>query len=126
MTSDARRRAQARGATAEHIAAWWLRFKGYRILAHGFRVAAGEVDLIARRGRVLTFVEVKRRQDQNAAAAAITPVQQKRIVRAAQAFLQQRPELAHLRMRFDAVLIFSTPWPKFSTPRHIEDAWRIT
>ena len=47
MTRDTRRKAYGRGRRAEALAAWWLRLKGYRILARGFRVAAGEIDLIA-------------------------------------------------------------------------------
>ncbi|MCH8154936.1 MAG: YraN family protein [Proteobacteria bacterium] len=56
MTRETRRRAYGRGRRAEALAAWWLRLKGYRILARGFRVAAGEIDLIARRGRVLAHI----------------------------------------------------------------------
>jgi len=124
MTREARRRAHARGHAAERIAAWWLRLKGYRVLAHGFRVSVGEIDLIVRRGRTLAFVEVKQRPDRATAAVAISPSQQKRILRVAQAFLRQRPELAHLQPRFDAVFVVPTLWLKFGKPRHIEDAWR--
>ena len=56
MTRETRRQAYGRGRRAEAQAAWWLRLKGYRILARGFRVPAGEIDLIARRGRVLAHV----------------------------------------------------------------------
>src|SRR3546814_2682027 len=50
MTAAARRRAYARGRRGERIAAWWLRLKGYRVLALGFRCPVGEIDLVARRG----------------------------------------------------------------------------
>jgi len=104
---------------AEHLAAWWLRFKGYRILARGFRVAVGEIDLIARRGRVLALIEVKARPSLAEARAAITPRQRARIARAAEAFVQRHPRLATLDLRFDVVLL--APGHR---PRHLPDAWR--
>src|SRR3546814_3685062 len=61
MTAAARRRAYARGRRGERIAAWWLRLKGYRVLAQGFRCPVGEIDLVARRGGILAIVEVKHR-----------------------------------------------------------------
>lgn len=56
-----RRRAEARGRTGETIAAWWLRLQGWRILGTRVRTPMGEVDLIARRGRTVAFIEVKTR-----------------------------------------------------------------
>ncbi|MFW5833612.1 MAG: YraN family protein, partial [Pseudomonadota bacterium] len=50
-----------RGHDAEARAAWWLRLKGFRILACRYRTPVGEIDLVARRGRLLVFVEVKYR-----------------------------------------------------------------
>lgn len=115
----ARRRAYGRGRRAETIAAWWLRLKGYHILARGFRVPVGEVDLIARRGRVLALVEVKARGSLAAAGEAVTSRQRRRIARAAAAFLQRRPEFAGHDLRFDVVLI--APCRR---PRHLVDAWQ--
>ena len=54
--------AEARGRKAERRAAWWLRLHGWRILGERLRVAAGEVDLVARRGRIVAFIEVKWRE----------------------------------------------------------------
>ena len=53
--------AEKRGRGAETVAAWWLRLHGWRILARRARVPGGEVDIVARRGRTLAFVEVKAR-----------------------------------------------------------------
>ncbi|MFQ5775778.1 MAG: YraN family protein [Kiloniellaceae bacterium] len=114
-----RRRAYGRGRSAERRAAWWLRLKGYRILARGVRVPLGEIDLVARRGRVLALVEVKARPSLAAAHEALGPRQRRRIERAAAVFLQRRPDLAALDLRFDVVLIA----PR-RPPRHIADAWR--
>ena len=64
-----------------------------------------EADIVARRGRVLAFVEVKARATLDDAAYAVTPRQQKRIVDAANAWLMAHPEHANFDLRFDAVLV---------------------
>jgi putative endonuclease len=114
-----RRAAWGRGRSAERIAAWWLRLKGYRILARGLRTPVGEIDLIARRGAVLAIVEVKARPDLDQAGGALLPRQQARIERAAAAFLQREPALAALDLRFDVVLVAPG-----RLPRHLPNAWR--
>ena len=120
MTRETRRKAYGRGRRAETLAAWWLRLKGYRILARGFRVAAGEIDLIARRGHLIALVEVKARPSLEQAGAAILPRQRERIARAAEVFLQRHPELAGLSLRFDVVLLAPG-----HLPRHLTNAWRL-
>ncbi len=114
-----RRGAEARGRRAEAIAAWLLRLKGYSILARRFRCGAGEVDLVARRGRMLAFVEVKVLAGETARREPVTLRQQDRIVRAASAFRSQRPALAVLDIRYDLILSRPGGWP-----RHLRDAWR--
>ncbi len=120
MTRETRRKAYGRGRRAEALAAWWLRLKGYRILARGFRVAAGEIDLIARRGRQLALVEVKARPSLEQAGAALLPRQRERIARAAEVFLQRHPGLAGLDLRFDVVLLAPG-----RLPRHLANAWHL-
>lgn len=121
MSRDRRRRALKRGRGGEALAAMWLRLKGYRILARAYRTAVGEIDLVARRGRVVAFVEVKARPDTATAAESIGARQRRRVARAAALFVQRNPTLAGLDVRFDAVLIA----PR-RRPRHIIDAWRDT
>src|SRR3546814_11452262 len=53
------------------LAAWWLRLKGYRILGQRVRCARGEIDLVARRGRTVAFVEVKWRADSTSGAGEV-------------------------------------------------------
>ena len=101
------------------MAAWVLRLRGYRVLAHGFRCAAGEIDLIARRGDVVVFVEVKARADLGLAADSISQHQRARISRAAALFMAGRADLSGLDCRFDAVLVMPWRWPL-----HLRDAWR--
>ena len=116
---ESRLRAWRRGRRADWMAAWGLRLRGYRVLAHGFRCAAGEIDLIARRGDVVVFVEVKARADLGLAADSISQHQRARISRAAALFMAGRADLSGLDCRFDAVLVMPWRWPL-----HLRDAWR--
>ena len=86
--------------------------KGYRIAARRWRSTGGEIDLVARRGRLLVFVEVKARARLDDAAEAVTDHQRRRIVTAAQAWLAFHPEDAACDMRFDAILIAPGCWPQ--------------
>lgn len=124
-TRDGRRAAEDRrlawrgGRWAESLAALRLRCGGYRILARNWRSPVGEIDIVARRGRVLAIVEVKRRADRATALAAISPRQQQRLARAALAFQTQRADCARLHLRFDVITLGPGLWP-----RHLKDAWR--
>ncbi len=111
--------AETRGRRAETLAALWLRLKGYRILARRVRLPVGEIDLIARKGGVLAFVEVKARADFTTAANAVTPSSWKRINRAADSWTARWPDLRALSWRFDLIVI----QPR-SRPVHLADQWR--
>lgn len=115
-----RRGAAARrsGRSAEVLAALWLMAKGYRILGFRLKTAQGEIDLLARRGRTLAVVEVKRRTDLAEALAAVTPEQRRRLIRAAGAVAGRRKALAGLDIRLD--LFALAPGGR---PRHIAAAW---
>ncbi len=104
---------------AERRAAWWLRLRGYRILVRRFRCQAGEIDLVARRGATIAFVEVKYRASREDAAYAVTPRQRQRIERAAAVYLGRNRSTDGCDVRFDAVLLGPGRWP-----RHVADAWR--
>jgi len=114
-----RRRAERAGRHGERVALVLLRLKGYRILAHRFRSPVGEIDIVAARGPVLAFVEVKARATHAAAADAILAAQRQRIARGAEAFIRQRPQYGGHSVRFDAMLVI--PW---RAPTHVVDAWR--
>jgi putative endonuclease len=113
-----KRQAWRFGRLAESICAGLLRLKGYRIVARGFRVPVGEIDIIARRGRTLAFVEVKARGD-DGSPEVLTPRQRRRITRAAEAFLKARPVYAGLDLRFDLMVV-----GRRRPPRHLAGAWR--
>ena len=110
MAAPARRSAYILGFEAEWLAAAYLRLKGYRILARRFSAAGGEIDLIARRGTVLVFVEVKARGSMDAARMAISSAKRARIARAARVFLSRHPGLP-AEMRIDAVFLAPGRWP---------------
>ena len=110
LASPARVAAFRTGISAESRAAALLMAKGYRILAKRFKTPHGEIDLVARKRKLVAFVEVKARASLDEAAYAVTPRQQQRIIAAAQAWLMAHPEHAEFDLRFDAVLI---------APRHL-------
>lgn len=117
--TDSRKRAQRRGRWAETLCLWWLRLRGYRVLARDYRVAVGEVDILARRGQVLAAIEVKARPDQAQASEAVTPRQRRRVARAASHFVARHPDLHRLTLRFDVMLVVPG-----RLPQHLRDAWR--
>jgi len=113
-----------RGKQAERRAVWLLRLKGYAVLARNFRPVKahglGEVDIVARRGRMLVFIEVKARSDEAAAIFSIRPEQQARIARAAAHFLKTRPVYRGFATRYDAMVLEAGRF----WPRHLIDVWR--
>lgn len=97
--------AYATGVAAEGSARGLLESKDYRILAHRYKTKGGEIDLVAKRGDHLAFVEVKRRKTQEEAAYAVLPRQQARIAVAAEIFLGEHSELSHCSASFDVILV---------------------
>lgn len=110
-----RQRAERGGRRAETLAAWWLRLHGWRILARRARTPVGEVDLIARRGRVTAFIEVKARATEEDSALALDDYRLRRVVAAAEA-LAPRYARAGDDLRIDA--LFIVPW---RLPRHVRN-----
>ena len=109
------------GDRGEREAARFLRRRGLRVLAQGYRTARGEIDLIARERDTLVFVEVKTRRS-GTPAEAVTAEKQRRLTLAALHFLR-RHGLLEQACRFDVVAIV---WPDDrGTPaiEHIRDAF---
>jgi len=106
------------GTSAESRAAAFLMAKGFRIVARRWKSPAGEIDLIARRGRLLVFAEVKARARLDDAAESLSPRQQRRIAAAAEAWLALHPDQRFEDIRFDAVLVAPG-----KLPRHIQAAF---
>jgi putative endonuclease len=115
-----RARREAWGRLAETVAAWSLRLRGYQVVGRRFRTPLGEIDLIARRGGLLAFVEVKARADLDQALVTLGPRQRERTARAAQLFLASHPAYRGYILRFDVIAV--RPW---RLPHHLVDAWRL-
>ena len=113
-----REAAEKRGRGAERLACWYLRLHGWRILARRARVRGGEVDIIARRGRTLAFVEVKARATEAAAGFALDDWRLRRVVTAAER-LAPRYMRAGDDVRIDALFMVPGRWP-----RHLADVWQ--
>jgi putative endonuclease len=97
---------QAVGRAGEEAAVRFLHERGYRIIERNYRCRFGEIDLIARDGETLAFVEVKTRRSQafGPPALAVTIQKQRHLVKASQVYLAQRGK-AHELCRFDVVTI---------------------
>jgi putative endonuclease len=108
----ARRRRYRRGLRAETAAALLLRLKGYRILARRARTPLGEIDLVARRGSTVAFVEVKQRHRHDEAVLALHPRQIRRLAAAARWWLAAHPREAAGSCRFDLVTVNRFLWPR--------------
>lgn len=112
-----RQLAERQGRRGERIAAWWLRLHGWRIVDQRVRTRRGEVDLVARRGRTLAFVEVKTRGDAAALALAIDEYRLRRVVDAADGLVARYGKGAE-EIRIDVVLV--RPW---RLPVHLKNVW---
>jgi putative endonuclease len=107
------------GCAGEELACGELRRRGYEILARQFRTRWGEIDIVARDGATLVFVEVKARagQEFGGGAAAVTWRKQRRIARVALQFLA-RYGRQDVPCRFDVVVVTPGPEPRVEVYRH--------
>lgn len=103
MTGDHTR---ARGRRAEEKACQYLEHLGFVIIEKNFRTRTAEIDLIARDGEWLVFIEIKSRKTESRGLAreAVTPAKQRRIILAAQSWIALR-RIQNTRMRFDVLAI---------------------
>lgn len=100
------------GRRSEWFAIAWLSLKGYRLLARRFGGKGGEIDLIMRRGRLVIFVEVKRRGTMEDALVSITPNKRRLVAGRVRQWLAQNPWAMEHDLRVDAVFLASLRWPK--------------
>jgi len=109
--------AEQRGRQGERLAGWWLRLKGWSIVGRRVRTPAGEIDLIARRGSMVAFVEVKARKTGQALDEAIDERRLSRVAAAAEsvAAVYMKPGDD---MRIDVILLAPG-----RAPRHLENVW---
>ncbi|MBJ6120453.1 YraN family protein [Sphingomonas mollis] len=116
-SKENRRASEESGRRGERLAAWWLRLKGWRILDRRVRTPAGEVDLVARKGNLIAFVEVKTR---GSAAELDWAIDQRRLARVAAAAEVLMPRYAGPGDDIRVDVLLMAPGMR---PRHIENAW---
>jgi putative endonuclease len=109
------------GISAESRAAAFLIAKGFRILARRWRSPLGEIDIVARRRKLLVFAEVKARATLDEAAEAVNERQRRRIAAAAEIWLAANPDNMIRDVRFDAILVAPG-----KIPRHIPAAFEAS
>jgi putative endonuclease len=112
-----RQQAEARGRRGEAIAAWWLRLQGWRIVGERVKTPRGEVDLIARRGKTVAFIEVKARTKSLDLATAIDGYRLRRVAAAAEILLPKYGKGTE-NMRIDVILVAPWRWP-----HHLPNVW---
>ena len=112
-----RERAERRGRRGETLAAWYLRLKGWRIVARRVKTPRGELDLIARRGRTVAFVEVKWRNTAEELDVSIDAWRLRRVAAAAEAVAHRFARDGDVQ-RIDVLLLAPG-----RIPRHIVNAW---
>jgi putative endonuclease len=113
-----RKDADAKGRRGETLAAWYLRLKGWRILGQRVVTPHGEVDLIARRGRTVAFVEVKWRRNVLERDRALYPDLLRRVANAAESLSSRYVRPGDV-IRIDAILIVRRKWPL-----HLVNVWQ--
>ncbi len=112
-----REAAEARGRKGENLAAWFLRLHGWRIAAMRVKTVRGEVDIVAKRGNTIAFVEVKTRRSQADLALAIDEYRLRRVAAAAE-LLYPRFAKGTENAQIDVILVAPWRWP-----HHLVNVW---
>jgi putative endonuclease len=116
--ADQRRRALRRGSFSEYLAALSLILRGHRILAMRYRVKSGEIDIIAKKGDLVSFIEVKARRTAEESVFAVSGLTQTRIRNASLYWLKTRHDAGQLSLSYDIVAVRPWRWPE-----HFRDAF---
>jgi len=109
--------AEKLGRRGETIAAWFLRLKGWRVVAARVKTPRGEVDLIVRRGKTIAFVEVKARANVRDLATAIDAYRLRRVAAAAEILLPKYGKECE-NMQIDVIMVAPWRWPN-----HLPNVW---
>ena len=119
-----RRAREIAGRKAEDHVARWLKLRGWKILAERFKTGEGEVDLIARRKKVIVFVEVKQREKLPVIEDVVTQTNITRVMDAAEIWVGRNFETlgSDFEIRFDLALIEGRVHP-LSNVKYIENAF---
>ena len=114
---------QRLGQWGERLAVAHLRRKGYEILETNYRCAVGEVDVVARQGEYLVFVEVRTRRGQEFGTPeeSITTRKRAKLVEVAETYLQEK-DLNDIDWRIDVVAVQLTSRGRLLRVSHLPDA----
>lgn len=112
-----RHRAEKQGRRGETIAAWFLRLHGWSIVGTRIKTPRGEIDLIARRGKTVAFIEVKARTKRIDLATAIDGYRLRRVAAAAEILLPKYGKGTE-NMQIDVILVAPWRWP-----HHLRNVW---
>jgi putative endonuclease len=95
----------ALGRRGEERAARYLLRRGYDVLARNVRLGRGEIDIVARKGDVVAFVEVKAHKQREQSLLAVDARKCERLRSAASAWLGRQRDAASLQCRFDLIIL---------------------
>ncbi len=109
------------GTGYERLAARFMERQGFKVLQRNFRCRLGELDLVCESAMRVVFVEVRYRSrgDYGGAAASVTRAKQRRLIKAAQAYLQKHPRLRRHSCRFDVLAMT----PAAAAPDQVHVQW---
>lgn len=109
----------------ERRALWHYRLRGYRIIGTNVQAGRNELDLIVRRGRNLTFVEVKSRRGRGfgGALGAVDTEKQRRVRRAARVWLTRNPQPSYVRVGFEVVAIDQGRLTRVPATLDVNERW---
>lgn len=114
-----------KGREGEARAARYLKRRGYEILDRNVRGGRGELDIVARKGEMLAFVEVKSHQSREQGLLAVHEDKCERLRSAANAYLGRHPGLATLQCRFDLIILTpASGFSPFPAIEHLQDIFR--
>ncbi len=123
LRRDRGRAADRHGRCAEVLCALRLWLMGWSVVERryggGRGTGRGEIDIIARRGRVVAFIEVKARRSAEEALDSLGDAQRRRLNRAVADYLARHPEHGDADIRFDIMIVAGGVWPA-----RLTDAWR--
>lgn len=114
-----RKKREAKGRRAEFFASIWLKLKGYYILDMRVRMHTGEIDIIAKKGKLIAFVEVKARKTTQIGQRSVTDHSWRRISRTAEIWMSHKRKFTGHDWRYDLVVI-----SPLALPVHFRDYWR--
>lgn len=95
----------SKGIIAEYLACIYLLCRGYKIIETRYKTKLGEIDIIAKKGKSINFVEVKLRQNERKAKQAISKNNQNRVINSAKLFIQRNNHYSNYNLSFDAITV---------------------